>query len=124
MPLAKQTMLNYGKNTKNVLWSFTSCIASRIAAVAQFEAAESEKRLVTDGGLSIDPETLEERRRQQSTTPIEDRNFCPECHSSQVSPKPRADHRAKPGDWRCEHGHHFEEPLDYYDLPSTHGGQS
>lgn len=60
---------------------------------------------------------LSKARNKRTTTPDEEQPRCPECGTTNISPKVGnhigSGKQRKPGDWRCNrHGcnHHFEEP--------------
>lgn len=123
MPLATQTNLNLEPLTKYFARLFTKS-AGKISPQSHDTRANrstSGYRLVTDGGLQVadsdDAPSLAELRARPSSTPAEDRDYCPVCETPKVFRKTGpANRRPNPEPWRCSEGHHFETPASYSDL--------
>lgn len=117
MPSAQQTSSTFAPYTKYFGRSFTTAVKRRIERLSRSNPP-SDQQVVTDGGVQATGDVdLDAKRAQPSTTPLEERDYCPECETPKVFRKTGpADRRPNPEPWRCSNGHHFQDPVAYDDL--------
>lgn len=98
------------------------------------DGVDRGRGVATDGGVTIDTDdvlegtvlesgeaSLSELKHRTSTTPVEERAFCPVCESARVERKTgRPDEREHDEEYYCGRGHHFEEPLEHDELERPH----